>query len=292
MQIGAETRGNILPTNEPKGLGFLGPEYNYDDELIRPASIGVKRNDTLGSVIDAVKGVGYYMDTIAFGQASSGLTADLPFKRLGTNYFINTGAKCSNGADMWHYMEQIPKGDAMGANISEAIKEMGLASLRGLAPGAIEDIKAATDLGPALKSLFGTGYPVCKLVNLPVGDESRLVFNYRNGKPWVDNLGAVKNCVPTGQGWVNISDYTFPSQGESLNTENFIRACQTKWVLDRMVTKKEWDAEKKIYNPDGTPANLSFKAESFTDFEGIPNKWLVIALLGITAANFWAYSRR
>ena len=290
MSIGAEKRSVILPTDEPKGIGFLGPDYDYSEELIRPRALGVRRDDTLGSVFNAVKGVAYYMDTIAFGNASSGLTAGLPFKRYGTNYFIKTGAKCSNGADMWHYMELIPKGDALGANMNLAMREMGLTTLQGLAPGAVEDIKAATNLGPALKSLFGTGYPVCKLVNLPVGDESRTIQNPQTGEPWVDDQNAVKNCVPTQNGWVNIGNYSYPS---NRNGANYVRACQTKWVLDRMVTKKEWDADQKTYNPDGTPATQSFKGtESFTDFEGLPNKWLLIALLGVTVANFWAYSRR
>lgn len=291
MSIGAEKRSGILPTEEPKGIGFLGPDYNYDDELIRPAQMGIKRDDTLASVFQAVRGVAYYMDSIAFGEASNPLTAGLPFKHLGTNYFIKTGAKCSNGADMWHYMELIPKGDAFGKNVGLAAREMGMTSLRGMAPGAVEDVKGAINVGPALKSIFGTGYPVCKLMRLPVGDESRKIFNYENGNPWIDDMGSVRLCEKDGYGnWQDSGPYFGPTR----YGEGKYRACQTKWVLDRMVSKKEWDADKKVFNPDGTPATQKYKAEPFTDgnFECMPNKWLLIALLGLTAANFWAYSRR
>jgi hypothetical protein len=269
MSIGAEKRGNILPMEEPSGMGFLGPDYSYVDELIRPAQIGVRRNDTLGSVFDAARGVAYYMDTIAFGESSTGLTSRLPFKKYGVNYFIKTGAKCSNGADMWHYMELIPKGDALGKTVSLAMEEIGLGPMRGLAPGAIEDIKAAVNVAPALKSIFGSGYPKCKLVNLPVGDETGKIQNSQSGEFWVDDPKALRPCP-----W------------------NRRRPCQTKWVLDKMVGKKEWDADKKIFNPDGTPAKQTFPKEGFSDFECLPNIWLLVALLGITAANFWAYKRR
>ncbi len=287
MSGGAETRSNILPTVEPRGIGFFGPDYNFDEQLIRPAEVGIRRGDSLDSVFNAIKGVGYYMDTIAFGEASSGLTSGMPFKHYGTNYYLNTGSKCSNGADMWHYMELIPKGDSAGV-LGTALSEMGYGQLRGLAPGAIEDIKGAVNLGPAAKALFGTGYPVCKLANLPVGDENKQIRNPKSGEPWVDNPNAVKDCVFQNGQWVNVGNYS----GVNSTDPSFrVRACQTKWVLDKMVSKKEWDADKKIYNPDGTPMRQSTR-ESFADFEGIPNSWLLAALVGISIANLVAYKYR
>ena len=60
-QIGLENRSNILPTEPPKGMDFLGPNYNYGDEIFRPKAIGVKRDDTFDSVTAAIKGMAYYI---------------------------------------------------------------------------------------------------------------------------------------------------------------------------------------------------------------------------------------
>lgn len=288
MSGGAETRDSILPSVEPKGIGFLGPDYQFDEELITPRTVGVRRDDTLGSVFDAVKGVAYYMDTIAFGQASSGLTSDLPFKKYGTNYFLNTGSRCSNGADMWHYMELIPKGDAFG-KVGAAIAEVGGAPLQGLAPGAIEDVKAAVNLDPAMKSIFGTGYPKCRLQTLPVGDMNKQIVNPdpKSRSPWVDDPSAVRDCMQMPDGtWQIIGPYSGVNRTD---TSFKVRACQTKWTLDYMVNKKKWDGDKKTQNRDGTPIRQT--TEGFDD-SGMPNGWLLLILGAVTAANFWAYSRR
>ena len=131
-QIGADKRGNMLPTGIPgldggkgKGIGFLGPNYNYADELILPGEVGVKRGGSFGDVMGAIGGVNYYIDTIAFGQSSNRMTAGLPFTRYGINYFLKTGAKCSNGADAWDYIELIPKGDALGKNFQKGMQSVG-----------------------------------------------------------------------------------------------------------------------------------------------------------------------
>jgi hypothetical protein len=91
--------------------------------------------------------------------------------------------------------------------------------------------------------------------------------------------------MPNGN-WI----ITGPYSGSNTTDPSFkVRACQTKWVLDRMVNKKEWDADKKIYNRDGTPIKQT--TEGFDD-SGMPNGWLLLMLGAVTAANFWAYSRR
>jgi hypothetical protein len=286
MSGGAEKRASILPTKEPKGIGFLGPDYQFDEELIKPRDIGVRRDDSLDSVFDAVQGVAYYMDTIAFGEASTPLTSGKRFKKYGTNYFLNTGSRCSNGADMWHYMELIPKGDAIGETIKEAMAGIGLAPLRGLAPGAIEDVKGAVNLDPAMKSIFGKGYPKCVLATLPVGDEDKNIKNNKTKNSWVDDPTSVKDCALWPNGWNITGPYSGVKPGSGRTNR---RACQTKWVLEKLVDKKEWDADKKTRNRDGTP--IKETTEGFDD-SGMPNRWLLLMLGAVTAANFWAYSRR
>jgi ABC-type dipeptide/oligopeptide/nickel transport system permease subunit len=71
----------------------------------------------------------------------------MDLRPLGINYFLNTGQKCSNGADMFQYFKGIPTGDALGKKVSRDMAAMGLPPLKGLAPGMVEDAKEA--LNPA-----------------------------------------------------------------------------------------------------------------------------------------------
>ncbi len=67
--VGLEERTSILPTPSiPQGPSVLGPDYSYSDNVTLPGEIGVREGDSMESVIDAVRGVAYYVDTIGFGE--------------------------------------------------------------------------------------------------------------------------------------------------------------------------------------------------------------------------------
>jgi hypothetical protein len=267
-QQGAETRAQILPSTEPKGIGFFGPAYDYADNLVQPQFVGVRKEGSMSAVLDGIKGVAYYIDTIAFGQSSGGLTRSLSDKLLpyGVNYFVKNGVKCSNGADAYTYMELIPRGDALGENVKSAISGIGLAQLRGLAPGVIEDAKAATDVRPLMKAVTGGAYARCEKVTKPVGDALGNIADLRVKPPvfWVDE----------------------PSTVEYVRG----RPLQTKWVIQDYISKSEFDAEPKTLNPDGTSIQTS--PEPFVGSQGLSTSHLVFiaALLGL--ANMWAYRSR
>ena len=72
---GNETRSSILPKVDAEGdAGFMLPGYDFQAAVPGPASIGVRRDNSLGSVVDAAKGVAYYVDMIGFGEASNPLS--------------------------------------------------------------------------------------------------------------------------------------------------------------------------------------------------------------------------
>lgn len=248
QQIGAESRGNLLPTAMPSqqsAFGTLGPNYDYASELVLPGDIGVRRAGTLSAVIDGIKGVNYYMDAIAFGQSSNPMTRGMPFQRYGINYFIKTGTQCSNGADMYSYIDLIPKGDALGKNFQRGMKSVGFdTELRGLAPGIIEDAKAGMDPVALMKPLFGTGYSHCKKITKRVGDEAGRIKD-SEGNSWVDDPRTVE--------YIGGLPY------------------QTKWVRDRDIDAEEWSNEPKTMNPDGSPVQESFIGytdKGYTNFVG------------------------
>jgi len=225
---------NLLPTaqvgDEP---GFFGPDYDFAGSLPTPKNVGVRRDNSLSSVIDATRGAAYYVDMIGFGEPSNSFTQALGNKPkpLGINYFIRTGIRCSNGADMWHYVEGIPTGNAFGGRIKEALKESGLPSLRGLAPGILEDAQDALDPRPVMNAVLGSGYPKCRLVELPVGDQDGNL-GIPGEDPWIKGPVSRGYGYPTQKKWVQDID----RKGRPIN-----------------ITREEYDKGPKMFCPDGSP---------------------------------------
>lgn len=233
---GSEDRSSILPNMMPTGLGFMGSPYNPADAMITPAQLGVKVGSSMGDVVNGIKGVGFYIDQIGFGAPSTGLTNGMPLKPLGVNYFMNTGTQCSNGADMWEYVQGITEGNALGEGVKKAMSDMGLPPLQGLAPGMIEDAKNALDPSPLMNTLLGSGYPKCKKVSKQVGDSYGRIADPTTGEPWISDP---QTAYRSGDTYV-----------------------QEKWVQDTdakgrplYLSRDEWVAEEKVYNKDGSPKN-------------------------------------
>jgi len=228
-QIGLENRTEILPepvipSNIP---GVFGPDYSFADNIPVPAQVGVVDGNTVDSVVNAVKGAGYYIDTIGFGQSSSSLTAGMGVRPLGVNTFTPTGFTCANGASMWMYMEGIPTGNALGKTLAQGLASSGMPQMRGLAPGILEDAERALDPNPMMAAVFGTGYPKCKYVMKKVGDQDGKIQNPATGNYYVDDPGSV-----VYQGRV-------PMQG--------------RWVHDTDVDMDGYNAVAKDYCPNGYP---------------------------------------
>jgi hypothetical protein len=252
-QTGNETRTSIFPS---MSSSTFSTSYSPADSLLRPAQIGVRVGDNLSDVMNAVKGVAFYTDTIGFGASSTPFTKDMPLKPLGINYFIKSGQKCSNGADMYTYIEGIPKGDALGKNMQKAMEESGLPPLRGLAPGIMEDAKYALDPSPLMNALFSSGYPQCKLVEQQVGD----LYGRISGED--------------GESWIPESETAYKK------SDNLYY--QKKWVHDTnkkgdpiYINKQEWEKTPKRYNPDGTPK----VKEKFSNIEStLENPYVIIPI--------------
>lgn len=257
-QQGSETRTSILPSMVPSGIGFFGSPYNPANAMLTPPQIGVQTGDSMDDVINAVKGVGFYADQIGFGAPSTGLTQGMPLQPLGVNYFMKTGLTCSNGADMWQYIQGIPEGDALGEKLKDVMAEMGLPPLKGLAPGMIEDAENALNPSPLINALFGSGYPQCKQVTLQVGDGYGRIADPDTGEVWIADSDTAVN---TGNGYV-----------------------QTRWIQDTdqqgnpiNLTRDQWTSAPKTFNPDGTPISSPI-AESF---QGIMTNTGTIFVVGV-----------
>ena len=217
--------------------GFMGASYSYADELPTPGQIGVRSDGSVGGIIDAAAGVNYYIDAIGFGQKTMFNRRDL--QPLGVRYFLNTGSTCSNGAHMYDYIDTVPKGDLLGQKVKNALKDMGLPGMRGLAPGILEDARDALNPMPLLKAAVGGGYPDCVQVTLPVGD--------LNGKLRPDSFTDDKGRSVTPDTWV---------KGEVKMVNG--RPHQARWIqaVDskgerKYLDKDAWERVPKLYYPDG-----------------------------------------
>lgn len=207
--------------------GFFGPSYSFDNEIKSPKEIGVRADGSPGGILDAVSGVNYYSDVIGFGQKTLFNFTDM--QPMGIRYFMPTGAVCSNGAQMWEYVDSIPKGDLLGNRVKNALQDMGLPGMRGLAPGIMEDARDALNPMPLFRAAMGSGYPKCKQVTLPVGDGYGNIRSPSDGTLWI------KGRVDPGP-------------------------TQTKWVQDRdangitlFMDRIEYENAPKTLYPDGTP---------------------------------------
>jgi len=251
--MGNDGRANVLPVKEASGPGFLGPEYNPADEMLPPASIGVRKEGSLDAVIGAVKGVIYYGDMMGFGEASSPFTAGMQgLKPLGVNYFVNSGLICSNGATMWEYVETIPTGAALGQKVKRALREAKLPQLRGMGPGILEDAQSALNPFPVINAVVGSGYPQCRLVKKKVGDVDGKIYNI-DGVLLVDPVG----LIGSGDGpyyqerWIQDRNVTGPNRPGENDDEHFARSDPIQLAYD------EWDKAPKTHGENGCILDVS-----------------------------------
>ena len=289
LAMGSDSRANVLPVKETSGPGFLGPDYNPADEMLPPASIGVKRGGDLDDVLGAVKGVIYYGDMMGFGEPSSGFTRGMPGLRpLGVNYYVNSGLICSNGATMWEYVETIPDGSALGEKIKSAIAGVGLPQLRGMAPGILEDAKSALNPFPVINAVVGSGYPKCKLIKKPVGDYDGKIYNV-DGVLLVDPVGLMQeNGRYYQERWVQELD----------RSRNPIQLAYDEWDKTPKTHKENGCIADRKATP-GLPEPAFCKSEGFRNYkreEKHPLHKMVsfsVAMISLLVlGTFWATQRR
>jgi hypothetical protein len=305
LKMGNDGRPNVLPVKEASGPGFLGPSYSPADEMLPPASIGVRRGGSLDDVLGAVKGVIYYGDMMGFGEASSNFTRGMPgLKPLGVNYFVNSGLICSNGASMWEYVQTIPTGNALGEKVKQAIRGVGLPQLRGMAPGILEDAKFALDPFPVINAVVGSGYPQCRLVKKPVGDFDGKVYNV-DGVLLVDPEGLIEeNGRYYQEHWIQDRVVTGENRPGENDDEHYARSDAIQLAYD------EWEKAPKTHNENGClkdpsanpkipqPAFCPKKTvakQGFQDYRNPMQKMLslsvaAVSLLALIA--FWAAKAR
>lgn len=259
-QLGNETRTSIIPKGNTD-LGYTEPTYDYSAAIPMPNQVGVRQDSSLSSVIDAVKGMAFYMDTIGFAEPSSSLTQGMPLYPIGINYFMPTYQTCPNGARMWTYINGIPKGDALGSSVQNAFKASGFPALKGLAPGMVEDTKVAMNPKPFINAIIGDPFPDCEQKTLPIGTST-----------------GVTTDLPGVQ---------FELQGG--------RPVQTKWVQKTdgrgkpvFISREKYICTKKTHNEDGTinpsPPDLDSSCLRKENFQGYSEQ--ATASLAVAAALF------
>ncbi len=219
VDMGSKQPDELLPKmdidSEP---GFIIPGYDFQAAVTPPAAIGVRREGSMGAVIDGVRGVAYYTDVIGFGQASNDFTRALPADKqpypIGINYFLKTNVKCPNGEYMYRYIRGITQGNAFGDYVKQSLADVGLPGLRGLAPGMMEDVKEGLNPADIFRAAFGDAYPDCVYAELPVGDYKGNIKNpdfmkdgqLKTGETYITGTTFMKNGRPHQGRWIQKED--------------------------------------------------------------------------------------
>jgi len=193
----------------PNMTSIMGPKYDYAAQLPTPGDVGVRPGDGSWSGIQgAMGGVDYYSDTIGFGE-NHGFAKDLCASQnpLGLKFFLNTGIPCSNGQDMYEYINTIPKDlpGRLGAEIQNTLH----VRLRGLAPGIFQDAASALDPAPMFNSVMNSGFARCRKVTLPVGDANGKIQSQVTGEWWIDP--SKEQVTYDGNGNPQVSHWIFDS---------------------------------------------------------------------------------
>jgi hypothetical protein len=235
---------------------IMGPSFSYADELATPSEMGIGRDGSFNGIMRAASGVNYYVDSIGFGQAT-GLAKlnGMDQKPLGIKYFLKTGQICSNGADMYEYIDTVPKG--LPGRVGNEIKKTMGVDFRGLAPGIIEDSASALNPLPLFKSVIGSGYARCKKERLPVGDTNNSVKSRHvvDGKQqtWIKDPVEMVNGVPHQTRWV-FDQY--------ISVDEYEKTPDTEMPGKNLVREEDVNIEEEIKKL--IPVN-PFKKEGFTD---------------------------
>lgn len=217
--------------------GLLGPNYIFTDEIPGPSDLGIRRDGSPGGVIRAASGLNYYIDTIGFGEPTYFAKENLPHQRpLGLRYFLKTGQTCSNGADLYEYINTVP--DGLSGPVGDSVKNMMKADLRGLAPGMMEDAIGALNPMPMFKAVMGSGYAQCKKVTMPVGDDNGFI-----------NSSWDKNNV-----WIPEKTRTKFVRGDEMKgVSRGNKPHQTRWVFDKFISQEEYADTPKTESPGVFP---------------------------------------
>jgi hypothetical protein len=217
-----------IPTTIYGPNGALGPKFSYADEVPLPQNIGVTAGGDFGAIQGALAGVSYYVDTIGFGNSSAvSKTLGAPDQSpIGVRYFMKTGMKCSNGQDMYDYVNTMPQGDALGKRIGDAIQGTMGVGLKGFAPGMVEDAQSALNPIPILSAVIGNAYPSCEKVRLPVGNQNGKIQS-ENGDQWVEPEGLeYEGSQPYQTRWIlkksgYVDQDTYKAEGNGGAPEGF-----------------------------------------------------------------------
>lgn len=232
-------------------IGADAPTYRYADEIATPQELGIRRDGSVGGIMRAVGGINYYVDKIGFGH-SSGFAKQMGMNQtpMGLRYFLKTGIKCSNGQDLYEYVNDVPTdfskpcapGDAncaavrsvIGSRVPNAVQAAVGTPFQGLAPGIMADAVSGLNPLPLLNAVAGKGvFPKCKQVELPVGNTENQI-----------------RSATTNEVWIPDSDVRYIGGVPHL----------ARWVYDRDLTQDEYNAE----------FTTSQRREGFMDFEGGP----------------------
>jgi hypothetical protein len=196
---------------------LLGPHADYDSLIPTPVELGVSTDGSIDQMVTNQAAIAYYFDTLLLGKRSPmtnmfGGKNQVP---VGNRYFLPSGSKCTNGEDLYMYVDNIPRGNLLGSKMAQLQKDMGIPKFQGLGPGVIEDAVALNPI-PIFYAVMGAANE-CKKVTYPVTHQQN------SDKKWVEIDKPATN-----------GDIEFDSKtGKVLDQQPACKTgakCETRWI--------------------------------------------------------------
>ncbi len=144
----------------------------------------------------------------------------------------------------------------MGKRVTKELNNMGFPKLQGLAPGILEDAASATNPIPFLQAANG-GYARCKKVERRVGS---------NDWPYIRSRKNEKEV------WIK-APVQYKKDGFPY---------QTRWVLDKWISQKEWDC---------TPKTETGSVEGFEN-QSHSSQIAAVVLLGLLGVAVYQFQKQ
>lgn len=156
---------NVMDDLSKTEESLLGPTYKYYEQIKTPDQLGMSSNGSIGALTKDVKGLLSYTSLLVSGSSDASVTK----KPLGNQFFLKTGAKCTdiktnNLVDRYIYVNNIPDGRfPLVSNIAG----ISFNEFRGLVPGTLSN---AAQINPLqmLQSFMTGSNPDCQEIEMSV----------------------------------------------------------------------------------------------------------------------------
>jgi hypothetical protein len=162
---------SILSSLTTDKTTFLGPSYNYSQQIMTPMQVGLSGEGGFTQLADDVGGMLGYIETLVSGTSNN--QKNPGHGPLGNKFFIETMGTCTASdtgekETRYIYINNVPTGNIP---LISTVAGVDFASFRGLVPGVLTNLEVL-DPASMVNALVVGAEPSCTKVDFPTIDSS------------------------------------------------------------------------------------------------------------------------